>query len=512
MTEAEPLLKRALAILEKALPEGHPDIAHGLNNLAFLYEAKGGLTEAELLYKRALAMNEKTLPADHPIIAIGLGNLSSALARQHRLREAWPYARRATAALVKRDAAEAAAVSTGGPERGHNENAFFTGFFRYHMQVASHIAELEPSQVAVLRNEAFLMAQRAARTEAANALAQTSARFGAGDTAIAKLVRERQDLAGRWQASDKALNAALTKPMAQRAGADELCAPDYDATIDSRIADIDRRLKADFPNYFALASPEPLSIEVAANLLTDDEALVVLVAGHTEETYVFAVTRHGAAWHRIPLGRKALGATVAELRKGLDINAVEASIKASKPALFSLGLAHALYVKLIGPIEPLIRAKRHLLVVSSGALSSLPLSVLVTAPPAIVAPQVVDPARYRDAAWLIVRHAVTTLPSVASLKALRRTSGVSAATKPLVGYGDPQFDRGRGPVQGPARSRLPQPVAMPATGRVAVQTWTRSPMDLRHYRRRSASYVPLPRRLVRTGRLFISAPMQRKPP
>ncbi len=51
--EAEPLHKRALAIREKALGQGHPDIIQSLNNLAGLYLAQGRTAEAEPLLKRA---------------------------------------------------------------------------------------------------------------------------------------------------------------------------------------------------------------------------------------------------------------------------------------------------------------------------------------------------------------------------------------------------------------------------------------------------------------------------
>ena len=58
--------------------------------------------------------------------------------------------------------------------------------------------------------------------------------------------------------------------------------------------------------------------------------------------------------------------------------------------------------------------------VPSGALTALPFHLLVTEKPAVAVPQVKtlrDLAAYRDAAWLLKRHAVTVLPSVASLKA-----------------------------------------------------------------------------------------------
>src|SRR5262249_58541358 len=65
-------------------------------------------------------------------------------------------------------------------------------------------------------------------------------------------------------------------------------------------------------------------------------------------------------------------------------------------------------------------------------LPTLPFQVLVTKSPASQ-----DPA---SAAWLIRDHAITVLPSVASLAALRRTAKPSAATKPMIGFGNPLLD------------------------------------------------------------------------
>lgn len=59
--EAEPLLKRALAIQEKALGPDHPDVSNSLNNLATLYAGQGRYADADPLFKRALAIHEKAL-------------------------------------------------------------------------------------------------------------------------------------------------------------------------------------------------------------------------------------------------------------------------------------------------------------------------------------------------------------------------------------------------------------------------------------------------------------------
>jgi CHAT domain-containing protein len=46
--------------------------------------------------------------------------------------------------------------------------------------------------------------------------------------------------------------------------------------------------------------------------------------------------------------------------------------------LFDLSFAHELYQTLIGPVEALIKDKRHLIIVPSGALTALPFHLLVT--------------------------------------------------------------------------------------------------------------------------------------
>jgi tetratricopeptide (TPR) repeat protein len=67
--EAEPLSKRSLTIIEKALGPDHPDVATSLNNLAELYRDQGRYAEAEPLFKRSLAIREKAPGPDHPDVA-----------------------------------------------------------------------------------------------------------------------------------------------------------------------------------------------------------------------------------------------------------------------------------------------------------------------------------------------------------------------------------------------------------------------------------------------------------
>ncbi len=130
--------------------------------------------------------------------------------------------------------------------------------------------------------------------------------------------------------------------------------------------------------------------------------------------------------------------------EGRGLGHIECSQAAERSReLFDLGVAHELYQTLIGPVAGLIENKRHLILVPSGALTALPFHLLLTEKPVVAVPQVNAPRDlgvYRDAAWLLKRHAVSVLPSVASLKALRSFARKDKAREPLIGFGDPIFN------------------------------------------------------------------------
>jgi CHAT domain-containing protein len=96
-----------------------------------------------------------------------------------------------------------------------------------------------------------------------------------------------------------------------------------------------------------------------------------------------------------------------------------------------VGRAHQLYQAMLGSFADLLRDK-HLLLVPSGPLTILPFQVLVTSPPAS--------GDYRSAAWLTRSHALTVLPAVSSLKALRTIGRPSRASRTMIGFGNPLLD------------------------------------------------------------------------
>jgi tetratricopeptide (TPR) repeat protein len=95
--EAEPLLRRALAVDENSFGPDHLKVVPSLNNLAHLLKATGRLGEAEPLMLRALAIDETNFGPKHPDVARDLGNLAQLLQATGRFTECEPLMRRALA-------------------------------------------------------------------------------------------------------------------------------------------------------------------------------------------------------------------------------------------------------------------------------------------------------------------------------------------------------------------------------------------------------------------------------
>lgn len=73
--EAEPLMRRVLAIDEDIYGNEHPKILERLNNLAGILQDTNRLAEAERLRRRALEISEASYGPNHPNGALRLNNL-----------------------------------------------------------------------------------------------------------------------------------------------------------------------------------------------------------------------------------------------------------------------------------------------------------------------------------------------------------------------------------------------------------------------------------------------------
>jgi CHAT domain-containing protein/tetratricopeptide (TPR) repeat protein len=445
--EAEPLLKRSLAIEEKALGPEHPKVAASLNNLAHLHQSQGRYAEAQSLYKRSLAIHVKALGPEHPTVITSLSNMAWLAYDQSDWTVATEYWRRSTDVMRRR--AERGFASGRTEASGQEERR--SGQFRSLIKATYRLAQHASGPTAPLSMETFETAQWAQGSKAATSLTQMAARSAKGLPQLAELVRERQDLVSEWQLNDKLLIAAKSEAPAKRKADAETALAGRLAAIDIRLGEIDLMLARDFPDYAAMVNPASVSVAEVQSLLGADEALVLFLdtpVGEPlpEESFIWFVTKTDARWVRSDLGTAALAVEVAALRCGLDATAwyghgAEKCAQAlsiplaeapgpNQPLPFDHGRAHKLYAALFGEGQDLVNGK-HLLIVPSGPLTQLPFQVLVTKPPS---------GDHRAVAWLTREHAITVLPAVSSLKALRRVGKPSTAPRPMIGFGNPLLD------------------------------------------------------------------------
>ena len=486
--EAEPLLLRTLEARRRLLGNEHPDTLISIANLATLYKEQGRYAEGEplqkefletatrvfgpdylytltaaqhlgnlyrawnrygeagLYYGRALEARERIFGPGHMYTLVSKQALAGLAFDQGDFARAVNYGRRSTAGVAQLTLRgnEGAGVSGSKKTEAEKQSEWFWRLVKAAYRLAPEDVAPEPGLTA----EMFETAQWALSSEAAQSLSQMAARGAAANPELGSLARERQDLVLEWQKRDALRDAALAKPAAQRDVVAEAENVARLAAIDARLSEIDAKLKAEFPEYAALASPAPLPLAEAQALLGEGEALVLFLdtpdkKPTPEETFIWVVTKTQARWLRSELGKPALAREVEALRCGLDAAAwsgpacaeltgktyTEADANAGRPLPFDPARAHKLYKALFGQAQDLIQGKQ-LLLVPSGALTQLPFQVLVTE----VAKDGAQPA------WLIRDHALTVLPAISSLKALRRLARTKKAEKPMIGFGNPLLD------------------------------------------------------------------------
>ncbi|MGE5569987.1 MAG: tetratricopeptide repeat protein [Rhodospirillales bacterium] len=99
---AKPLFRLALSIQEKVLGRKHPDFLRTLTELAELYRAEGQYTEAEPLFRLALAAFEEALGSEHPQVAARLEAYAGILRTTQRFAEAEVLEARARSIRARR--------------------------------------------------------------------------------------------------------------------------------------------------------------------------------------------------------------------------------------------------------------------------------------------------------------------------------------------------------------------------------------------------------------------------
>lgn len=287
-------LTRALAIHEQILGPQHQALVTDLIGLGTLDIKTGKYPEARAYLERAQAIAQSRLGAGNLTTAAITDSLADISVREKNWPEALATLRRAAAAL--------------------DPGVRFANLDFRLIPVIWNVSAGHPDDA--LRNEAFVSAQRLHETQAGAALTAMSARFAAGNNAVASLVRRQQDLKAQLDKLDKRISAELGAPDAKRNAALIVSLRAETARAQKSLDETSAQIQRQFPAYVELSSPAPLTLAQAQALLKPDEALVSFIV-LKEQSYVFAVTREGSTMQQIALGTGELSDRIGNLRKGL---------------------------------------------------------------------------------------------------------------------------------------------------------------------------------------------------
>lgn len=287
-------------------------------------------------------------------------------------------------------------------------------------------------------------------TAAARATRQTGLRLAAQNPAVSADIRRLQDLENDIVSRRKAMFGAneTRDQIARRKQIDDLM-----KQRDTLLGSIEQR----FAGFRQLATEATFSIAGIQASLRPDEALVWIItlpqpAPLVGDVYVWVVTAETSKLVPLQTKAKDIEHEVAALRCGLDARAWKIDTAAHKARCqgfpeqmipehefrrlrwlpFDAKRAHELYKSMFGAIEPLLAGKTHLVLVPSGALTRLPFQALVVEPP--------QDLPLKSLHWLARDRAISVMPAVSSLVALRSNINKNAASEKLIGFGNPLLD------------------------------------------------------------------------
>ena len=285
--------------------------------------------------------------------------------------------------------------------------------------------------------EAFQISELSRGRSVQRALNASSARATIKDPELANLARREQDAQKQLSALYGHLaNLIRRVPSDSNAGATKEIQTRIDALGSARRA-LMEEIEGRFPEYAQLINPKPPTINLVQSSLRIGESLISTYVA-LDRTYVWAIPHSGEVlFSSVALAREDVEDSVDWLRAALS---PDADTLGDIPE-YDVDQAYSLYEKLLTPVEGGWKGAKSLLVVAHGPLGYLPFSLLPTEAVSLDVEEEVLFEKYRNVPWLVRTHAVTMLPSVASLLALRKLPAGNSTRRAFAGFGDPWFNQ-----------------------------------------------------------------------
>lgn len=443
--KSEDLQLRAWEIKKSVLGADHSEATDHLHTMGEIKRARGQLAEAERYHSRALQTREEIFGADHLELAYSHLKLALVYMDMSAPSKALKHIRKSTRIRQSWISQRNRAPTT----REIKEQAAARPIFLEHLKVLQSC--LEPDNVGdcqdrtengqALLDEAFEVAQLAEASRTGWDVAQMAARFSARDQQLAEIVRRRQDALRYMHELDTRLLEVLTARVEYRDVDTERPVRSEIRKVRRQIADFNRILNDQFPDYFLALNLRPQQWPSVQATLQPGEALLLFQVSESE-TFLWIGTQTGADLLRLDIGREELNRTVSILRLGLDL--AGRNLKQGFPR-YDIELAYRLYSKILLPAERLLQQINHIIVIPDEGLQSLPLGVLVTESHQITPD---DGLNYQTVPWLALKYAISVVPSVSAFAALRSLPRGSRAPNPFIGFGDPLLEGKHGGLRG----------------------------------------------------------------
>jgi CHAT domain-containing protein len=422
-TDAERTSQEALRQAHAAFGNVHSLVRSAHHKLGQVYEGTGRLEEALKSHRTAMEMVD-LLYGDSWLVAVDLYGMGRVQGKLGRPQDALASFRRGTPILARMGSGN---INDGFP-------------FEDYASLAFAEAAKSPAQAQALIGEVFAALQLRRGTTAATAARLLRARLAAGDEATTAVTRDYQDAQNAARDARERLGLELAQPPEQRNAEAQAKLERELSDAKAREAAAERALQAANPRYARLAFGRPESADDVRKLLAADEALLALYP-MKGGTAVFVVRKDKVAGYMAKPGTDAVAKAVAHLRAGLEP-------EGNGVARFDLAAAHALYRDLLASAEKSLAGAKHLYIVGTQALASLPFGVLVRTAPAAG-------AGYQSAAWLGRQYSMSALPSVAALRDVRSAArDAKAAKEAFFGVGNPSLSGDGGAASRGALLRL----------------------------------------------------------
>lgn len=427
------------------------ELAHSLNTQAAMALRTGDLAEAESCAKEALEIvgDSRNLPPWwKPELLVTLGRVHAALGRLNEaetsFRGALVYQQRLFGNTAP-TASTLLALSGVYADEGLYEDSLRAYEFallilanddiaRGQVQIdqvaalvssAGAIGESKPERRAEMNSKIFEGVQLLSAGVADQTIAQASLRLAAQNPQMSTLVHDLQESERLRDTARVALAHETSLPDEQRGALKEKALLAEIAEKTALHDTLLKKLSTDYPAYAKLSHPQAVPLAELQSQLRPGEAVVMFELGRSK-SFAVVVTKDQLTSRKIEINQVQAATSVRSLRKAF-------AAKGGRLADFDLVQSHALYKALFAPIEPALAGIDQLILVQSGALASLPASLLVTEAPG-------RDADYRRAAWLARKYSSFDVPSVRAFTDLRARAGTGkAAGQAFFGIGNPAF-------------------------------------------------------------------------